>query len=188
MPVTLTSPVLGQPVGFTYTGDLEEWLLAQGYARQDGYTGPGVANVGATDVLPADDPTLASNRDEAPYWPDTEDRNTSIANDKDHLTKAPNPAPGFDFDEGGQDDDAPTGVELTPAEGPAVGGTVVTLTGDNLEGATGVTFGGAAGTDFTLADGVVTVTTPAGTAGPVDVVVTDPDGDYTATGGFTYTA
>jgi hypothetical protein len=33
--VTLTSPVLGQAVGYAYTGPLESWLLSEGYARAD---------------------------------------------------------------------------------------------------------------------------------------------------------
>lgn len=191
MTVTLTSPVLGKAVGDTYTGTLEAFLLAEGYAQQDGYTGPGVSNSGAaTFADPADDPRLPENREEKPYFPLTADRNTTIANDADNLGGKTFPA-GFDFDRGGVDDDAPINISLAPAEGAAAGGTEVTVTADSLEGATGVTFGGVAGTNFVLAtDGdSATVTTPAGTAGPVDVVVTgDPQGDATLAGGFTYTA
>jgi len=34
--VTITSPVLGLAVGDPYTGNLESWLLAEGYARNSG--------------------------------------------------------------------------------------------------------------------------------------------------------
>jgi len=104
--VTLTSDVLGKSVGETYTGNLEGWLLSEGYAERAGYTGPGVANTGAsTSVLPAGDPTLAENR-EAPYFPATADRNATIANDATNLTKTSFPAPGLDVDGDGAADSA----------------------------------------------------------------------------------
>lgn len=189
MAVELTSPVLGQAVGYSYTGELEDWLLAQGYAKRVGYTGPGVANTGTTDVVPANDPTLAENR-EAPYFPLSEDRNTTVANDADNLTKTTFPGPAnFDVDPGGVDTEPPSVFSLEPNEGPAIGGTVVRITGDNLEGVTGVTFDAVAGTDLDVSNvenGYIEVTTPAGTAGPADVVVTDPNGADTEVGAFTY--
>lgn len=191
MTVELTSPVLGQDVGSEYTGDLEPWLLSQGYAKQAGYTGPGVSNTGATVVGLDEDPREPENREDQARWPAQPAQNVTIANDADNLNKDKFPAPHADVDLGGVDDDAPANVVLEPAEGPAAGGTEVTVVADSLEGATGVTFGGVAGTAFTLAaDGnSATVVTPAGTAGPVDVVVTgDPDGVATLTDGFTYTA
>lgn len=191
MAVTLTSPVLGQEPGFVYTGTLEDWLLAQGYARRDGYTGPGVQQSGSTDVAPANDPTLASNRDEKPSWPATKSNNWTIANDADNLNKKKFPLVGFDFDAGGVDDDPPSNVALNPAEGPAAGGTVITVTGDNLEGVTAVNFGATAGTALDVteaANGSIQVTTPPGTAGAVDVTLVDASGNTTLTGGFTYTA
>lgn len=191
MSVTLASPVLGLNVGDTYTGPLESWLLAEGYASQDGYAGPGVSNVGAAADVPDNDPRLHDNR-EAPYFPGTPDRNATIANDADNLTKTSFPAPDFDMDVAGADTEAPTNVELEPAEGPQAGGTEVTLMGDNLEGVTSVTFGAVAGTDLdtsTANDGVITVVTPAGAAaGAVDVVLVDASGNDTVVGGFTYTA
>src|SRR5690606_31251770 len=66
--------------------------------------------------------------------------------------------------------------------------TVVTITGTGFTGATGVTFDGTAGTAFTVdSDTQITVTTPAGTAGPADVVVLSPNGD-SAPGELTYVA
>lgn len=190
MTVELTSPVLGQAVGTPYTGNLEGWLLAEGYAKQAGYTGPGVSNTGATDVAPANDPTRAENR-EAPYFPESEDRNTTVANDVDNLTKVKFPHARFDMDPGGVDTEPPAVASLKPAKGPAAGGTVVRIVGDNLEGVTGVTFDAVAGTALDLSGverGYIEVTTPAGAAGPADVVVTDANGADTELGAFTYTA
>ncbi len=82
---------------------------------------------------------------------------------------------------------APTITTVTPSTGPIAGGTVVTITGTNLDGATAVTFGGAAGTALSVeSDTELTVTTPAGTSGAKDVVVTTGGGSATETGGFTY--
>lgn len=106
MAVTLTSPVLGQEPGYVYTGELEPWLLANGYAKQDAYAGPGVDNTGAAGVALAEDPREPANR-EAPYFPLSEDSNTTIANDADNLDKKSFQAPGTDFDPGGVDDDDP---------------------------------------------------------------------------------
>jgi hypothetical protein len=79
----------------------------------------------------------------------------------------------------------PTG--LAPATGAETGGTVVTVIGTGLTGATGVTFDGVPGTGVSIApDGTLTVTTPPGTAGVADVVVLDPAGNGVVPGGFTY--
>jgi len=79
-----------------------------------------------------------------------------------------------------------TGV--SPATGAAAGGTVVTLTGTNLDGVTAVTFGGNAGTALSVQNpNHVRVTTPAHAAGAVNVVVTDDSGTVTKTNAFTYT-
>lgn len=76
---------------------------------------------------------------------------------------------------------------LSPATGPAAGGTVVDINGTNLTGVEGVTFGGAAATDVQVVSATrVRATTPAHAAGAVDVVVSDDAGDVTKTGGFTY--
>lgn len=114
MSVKLTSPVLGQGVGYIYTGTLEDWLLAEGYAKRDAdtvptsYAGPGVANTGATDTTPANDPTLPANRGDKAHWTDEPEADThwTIANDPTNLTKTSFPNPDRpDFDQGGVDED-----------------------------------------------------------------------------------
>lgn len=79
-------------------------------------------------------------------------------------------------------------TSIFPADGAATGGTLVTIRGRHLDGVTAVTFDGAAGTNLTIVDDdELEVTTPAGTAGPADVVLTDDGGDTTVAGGYTYT-
>lgn len=76
---------------------------------------------------------------------------------------------------------------ISPATGPAAGGTTVTIKGQNLTGTSAVTFGGTAGTSVTVIDAnTVTVVTPAKTAGAYNVVLTDDSGTVTVTNGFTY--
>jgi hypothetical protein len=71
---------------------------------------------------------------------------------------------------------APTVAGLTPASGPAAGGTTVTIAGSSFAGATAVGFGGTPAAAFTV-DGPnqITATAPAG-SGTVDVTVTTPGG------------
>jgi len=79
-------------------------------------------------------------------------------------------------------------TSIAPSTGPVTGGTVVVITGTGFTDATGVTFGGTAGTSFTVdSDTQITVTTPPGTEGDVDVVVQSPAGD-SSPATFTYTA
>lgn len=80
-------------------------------------------------------------------------------------------------------------VSITPTTGPAAGGTAITVTGTGFINASGVTFGGTAGTDFiVVSDTSITVTTPPHAAGVVSVVVLDIDGnDAGLPTGYTYT-
>jgi IPT/TIG domain-containing protein len=83
---------------------------------------------------------------------------------------------------------APTVTTVAPDEGPESGGTMVTLTGTALTRTTQVTFDGNPAPFTVLSDTSVTAVTPAGTAGLVDVVVTNDAGSATVTDGFTYLA
>lgn len=79
-----------------------------------------------------------------------------------------------------------TFVSVVPATGAEAGGTAVVITGTNLDGVTGVTFGGEAATDFVLVSNTeITCTTPAGT-GAVNIVLADDYANVTATSAFTY--
>src|SRR5208282_5012364 len=84
---------------------------------------------------------------------------------------------------------APVITGLDTTSGPIGGGTSVTITGTDLGLATGVTVGGAPATGLSAnTDTSVTITTPAGSAGPADVIVTTPYGDsgVSGAGAFTY--
>ncbi len=84
---------------------------------------------------------------------------------------------------------APTLASINPSSGGIVGGTSFTLTGTNLTGTTGVTFGGVSATSVTVVnDTTVTGVTPAHAVGSVDVVISTPAGSTTLTNGYTYTA
>jgi hypothetical protein len=79
---------------------------------------------------------------------------------------------------------------IGPATGPSSGGTTVTLTGSGFTGVTGVSFGAAAATSFTVdSDTQVRATSPAGT-GTVSVTVIKPGGTSptSAVSQFTYAA
>ncbi|MEE2850036.1 MAG: IPTL-CTERM sorting domain-containing protein [Pseudomonadota bacterium] len=82
-----------------------------------------------------------------------------------------------------------TGV--SPASGPNGGGYPVVITGTNFTGATSVTFGGVPANSYTVNSATqITATVPAGTVGPVDIVVTTPQGTNpnTRADDFTYGA
>jgi len=83
----------------------------------------------------------------------------------------------------------PTLSGVSPAVGPASGGTRVTLSGTAFTGATAVTFGGVAATDITVVDdATITATTPAHAAGSTTVQVTTPGGNASLLNGFEYLA
>lgn len=83
----------------------------------------------------------------------------------------------------------PTVTSVGPAQGPAGGGTSVTIAGSNLNTATAVKFGSSAAAFNINSPSSITATSPAG-AGTVDVTVTT-SGGTSATGAgdhFTYIA
>ncbi|HPI04043.1 MAG TPA: IPT/TIG domain-containing protein, partial [Candidatus Goldiibacteriota bacterium] len=84
----------------------------------------------------------------------------------------------------------PAITDISPATGSTAGGTAVTITGTEFATGATVTFGGVSATDIVVVSATeITCVTPAGTAGAVDVVITNTDtGTVTSTGGFTYIA
>jgi hypothetical protein len=84
----------------------------------------------------------------------------------------------------------PTITKTTPAAGPTAGGTNVTITGHNLQGATGVMFGSAAATSYTTnATGTTIIAVaPPEPAGAVAITVATPGGTATpsTTDRYTY--
>jgi hypothetical protein len=77
---------------------------------------------------------------------------------------------------------------VDPSSGPAVGGNQVTVTGQYFGTATEVWFGSSNATDFTILDpGVIQVNgVPAEDPGPVEVLVTNAEGDSTVVQIYTY--
>jgi hypothetical protein len=76
---------------------------------------------------------------------------------------------------------------VTPAFGPLAGGTVVTLAGSGFTGATEVRFGATPGLSLSTSnDGQLTVTSPAGTAGAVDLTIVTPRATWTVKRGFSF--
>jgi hypothetical protein len=72
---------------------------------------------------------------------------------------------------------APTVTGIAPSAGPTAGGTPVTITGTNFDPGSTVAFGGVAATGVTVVSSTsITATSPAGSAGTVDVTVTTPGG------------
>jgi PKD repeat protein len=91
---------------------------------------------------------------------------------------------------------APAFTSITPATGPLVGGTPITIIGTNLIGATNsgssiynVSIGGTAITNMTVVSSTTIIgSTLAHAAGAVNVVITTPNGTVTGTGAYTYVA
>jgi len=84
----------------------------------------------------------------------------------------------------------PTVTGVSPTSGSTDGGTHVSITGSGFTGATSVMFGSVAATDcLVLGDTSIGCTSPAGSAGEVDVTVTTPAGTSATSSAdqFTYT-
>jgi hypothetical protein len=84
------------------------------------------------------------------------------------------------------DADVDGDVVVVPADGTDAGGTEVDVTVDPLDGEPSVEFAGEPGTVTGVDGNVIHVVTPAGTAGPVDVVVRSDAGNVRGTGAFRY--
>ena len=83
---------------------------------------------------------------------------------------------------------APIVGGVSPGNGPAVGGTSVTISGTGFASGATVSFGGAAATNVQVVGSTtITATTPAHSSGAVNVVVQNPGGESgTLTNGYTY--
>ena len=80
-------------------------------------------------------------------------------------------------------------TSVTPSQGLPAGGTVITITGEQLGGVQGVTIGGVPATNVVGVNSttITAVTPPSKSLGPKDVVVTTSAGSATLAGGFLYT-
>ena len=84
----------------------------------------------------------------------------------------------------------PTVTSVSPNNGPAAGGTAVTITGTNFASGATVKFGSNAATNVVVVNSTtITATTPAGSAGAVTVTVTNTGSQSgSLANGFTYNA
>jgi hypothetical protein len=81
----------------------------------------------------------------------------------------------------------PTVSSVSPNNGPAAGGTAITITGTNFAAGATVTFGGTAATNVVVVSSTsITATTPAHAAGAVTVTVTVTAQSGNLANGFTY--
>jgi len=103
--------------------------------------------------------------------------NVNLASLQAALTGIQNTANAIQADLEPAPDQIPTVSAVAPANGSVNGGEVITLTGTNFTGATGVLFGTVAGTGLKVAsDTSLSVTSPAQPAATVDVTVVDAAG------------
>jgi hypothetical protein len=82
----------------------------------------------------------------------------------------------------------PALASVSPATGPASGGTAFTINGSNLNGATSVKVGGVAATALVISATSISGKTPIGATGARDVSVTTAGGTATKAGAFVYVA
>lgn len=86
-----------------------------------------------------------------------------------------------------REENGPMIGSIAPSSGPVTGETRVVITGEHLNGATAVTFGGVPALDYVVnGDRELVAMTPPHGGGPVDVVVTTPIGEARLAGGFRY--
>ena len=83
----------------------------------------------------------------------------------------------------------PTISAVNPNNGPASGGTPITITGSGLQGTSSVLIGGIPATSVVVVNSTtVTAVTPPGTAGARTVSLTTPAGGVSVRNGFTFVA
>jgi alpha-tubulin suppressor-like RCC1 family protein len=155
---------------------IDDVQLGDGWlAWQRGDIGPDGPQVLAIDAVDLDDPTLEvatlGNAPSRYEWDldETGDLVTWVGLDRRIRVN--------DLDPSTPVASAPVVDGVAPAAGPASGGTVVTVTGEALRGATEVAFGGVPGTDLVeVSDTELRVTTPTHDPGVRNVRVTTPAG------------
>ena len=161
----------------TTAGGVTDTIFGSGFT---GMTGVSFGSVPATDVLFLSDNTVvATAPSQAAGVVDvtvTTTAGTSSTSSADEFTYTSATAPSV------------TGV--TPGSGTAIGGGTVVITGSNLTGATTVSFGAVATTNFQVLNAnTIEATAPRGVAATVNVTVTTPSGTSTTSSAdeFTYT-
>jgi sulfatase modifying factor 1 len=119
------------------------------------------------------------------YWGPTTSSNFSLASDFNHDGSVD----GIDLGVlmGGWGACAPVVTSISPNTGVPSGGTPVTISGRYFVGVTAVKFGGTPAASFTITSTTqITVITPPGALGTVNVEVSTQTSASTVVGGFTY--
>ena len=76
---------------------------------------------------------------------------------------------------------------IVPSKGPYLGGTAISIQGENLSAVTAVTIGGVSVASLEVSSStLLTAITPPGSLGSMDVVITGAKGNITLPGGFTF--
>ena len=85
------------------------------------------------------------------------------------------------------DNTSPTITTVTPNSGTTLGGTAITIIGNNLLNTSNVIIGGVAATSVVVVSATqITAITPSGSVGVKPVAVTTPNGSVTKSSAFTY--
>lgn len=80
----------------------------------------------------------------------------------------------------------PSITQVVPTSGPITGGTAITIIGNNLINPTAVTFGGTNATIISSTSTTISVTSPANSVGPAQIIVTTSAGSSTQPVFFIY--
>ena len=165
--VAAVSPVSGQPVGGAVVS-----------VTGTGFSGASAVDFGATAATSFTVVSAGTVTATAPAGTGTVDVTVTTP----VATSATSPADQFTYQA------IPIIASVSPVAGTPEGDSSVTITGTNLSDATAVNFGANAGTVTANSASAITVTSPAGTAGTVDITVTTPVGisAITAADQFTY--
>ncbi len=173
-----TAPVVAtvDPMEGPLTGGTDVTITGSGFTNVTGVTFGGDAATSYSEINPS---TLVATSPSGPSGSVdvvvTAAVGSSTAGASDHFTYDP----------------VPSVTSITPTEGPAAGGTAVTVTGTGFTSRSTVTFGAGSATSVSVAnDTSLVATSPVGPVGSVTVSVTTPGGTSVSSGagGFTYEA
>ncbi|MBI2765171.1 MAG: IPT/TIG domain-containing protein [Chloroflexi bacterium] len=193
--VQVTSPFGTSPATaagtFTFTGGLAIYSISPASGPTTGgtlVTITGTGFLGVTSVsfggVAANSFTILNDGQIQAYSPPHSAGAVTVVVTAPGVSSAASPADSFTYTAAG-----PVIGAISPASGPAAGGTVVTITGSGFTGATAVSFGGVAAASFTVVnDTQITATSPSRAAGNATITVTTPSGSASSAAAFSFTS